>query len=63
MESIYRKTIEKLKDQLLEDISAAKTLKNVDILNIKYLARQGEINQLFKTLPLKGNPEIGKAIN
>lgn len=48
---------------LSTDLDAVGDAKSLDTLEIKYLGRQGEINKLFRELPLKENPNIGKAIN
>jgi phenylalanyl-tRNA synthetase alpha chain len=63
MANNYKKTIEDIKKQLLKDLSGVKTTKSIEPVDIKYLGRQGEINQLFKTLPIKEDPRLGKAIN
>lgn len=55
--------IKDIQKNLDTDLKQAKDAKAVDIIRIKYLGRQGEINSLFKTLPVKDNPEIGKQIN
>jgi phenylalanyl-tRNA synthetase alpha chain len=59
----YKNTIEKIKSNLIEDISKCSTVGEIEQLNVKYLGRQGEINKLFKSLPIKENPKIGKDIN
>ena len=59
----YREIIEKVKSSFIEDISKANTVDELDLLDIKYLGRQGEINKLFKSLPIKENPLVGKEIN
>ena len=63
MPTDYKETIEKVKSSLIEDISKTITVNDLKLLDIKYLGRQGEINQLFKSLPVKDNPLIGKGIN
>ncbi len=63
MANDYKETIEKVKSNLIEDISKCSTVKELELLDIKYLGRQGEVNKLFKSLPIKENPLIGKEIN
>jgi phenylalanyl-tRNA synthetase alpha chain len=63
MATDYKITIEKVKSNLIEDISKVGTVNDLKLLDIKYLGRQGEVNQLFKSLPIKENPLIGKDIN
>ena len=63
MANNYQETIEAVKSTLLQDLSGVKTTKDLEQMDIKYLGRQGEVNQLFKTLPIKDDPEIGKSIN
>lgn len=59
----YHKTIAGVKNQLSKDIAGVKTAKDTESIDVKYLGRQGEVNQLFKSLPIKEDPRIGKAIN
>ena len=59
----YKETIEEIKKRFSKDLSGVNTVKDLELLEVKYLGRQGEINLLFKTLPLKDDPRIGKAIN
>lgn len=56
-------TIEDIKKRLKEDISGIDSTRELELLDIKYLGRQGEINKLFKTLPIKEDPRIGREIN
>lgn len=63
MDTSYKETIAKIKKALVADLTKVSSTKDLEPLNIKYLGRQGEINQLFKSLPLKDNPSIGKDIN
>jgi len=63
MANNYKVTIEKIKSNLIEDISKCSTVNELELLDIKYLGRQGEVNKLFKSLPIKENPLIGKEIN
>jgi len=59
----YKNTIDGIQKNLLEDLARIKNAEEQNLLEIKYLGRNGEINKLFKSLPVKENPEIGKAIN
>lgn len=63
MDQNLKTTLEDIKKRFLKELSSVSNIDEINLLEIKYLGRQGEINQLFKTLPIKGNPEIGKAIN
>jgi len=63
MANNHKNIIEKVKSNLIEDISKCSTVKELELLDIKYLGRQGEVNKLFKSLPIKENPLIGKDIN
>lgn len=63
MATEYKETIEKIKSSLIEDISKCSKVSELQLLETKYLGRQGEVNALFKSLPLKENPQIGKDIN
>ncbi len=55
--------IGKIKAGLTQDLSATASQERLDSLKIKYLGRQGLVNSLFKTLPIKTDPKIGKQIN
>ncbi len=59
----YKETIREVKKSLSRDLSKVKTADDLEQINIKYLGRQGEVNLLFKTLPIKDDSNIGKAIN
>ena len=63
MATNYKESIKEIGRSLKKELSGINTAKELDLLEIKYLGRQGEVNQLFKALPLKENPKIGKAIN
>jgi phenylalanyl-tRNA synthetase alpha chain len=63
MATSYTETIEKVKLSLIEDISHSATVGELKLLEVKYLGRQGEVNKLFKSFPIKDNPLIGKEIN
>ncbi len=60
---INLKEIIEIEKELEKDLPGALTTSDIDSLNIKYLGRQGKINTLFKTLPIKSDPQIGKKIN
>lgn len=55
--------IEKVKSGLDSDLLAVITIEDIDRLNSKYLGKQGAINALFKTLPVKIDPQLGQQIN
>ncbi len=57
------KEIIEIEKELENDLPEAASTGDIDELNIKYLGRQGKINTLFKTLPIKSDPQIGKKIN
>ncbi len=63
MDQSTENRIKSVLDSLEGELNQAKNTKALDDLKIKYLGRQGEINKLFKELPIKENPQIGKAIN
>lgn len=63
MATNYKGTIEDSKKRLAQALSDVNTTKDLEQINIKYLGRQGEINKLFRALPIKEDPVIGKAIN
>jgi phenylalanyl-tRNA synthetase alpha chain len=63
MSTNHKKILNDTRKRLVQGLLSVKSINEIDDLNTKFLGRQGEVNQLFKTLPLKGNPEIGKAIN
>ncbi len=63
MATNYKDTIKEVKTSLKKDLGKTSTVKDLELLKIKYLGRQGELNKLFKSLPLKENPQIGKEIN
>jgi len=54
--------IDKTKKDFDQDLSSV-VQDQLNALKVKYLGRQGLINTLFKTLPVKDTPEIGKQIN
>ena len=56
-------TIITVSRDLQTDIENVTSLVDLDSVKIKYLGRQGLINSLFKSLPVKTNPQIGKEIN
>lgn len=55
--------IESIKTELEKALSDVAGLGDLENVRIQYLGRQGEINQLFKTLPIKEDPALGKKIN
>jgi len=55
--------LNQIKQDLNQDLQKIHTEQAFDDCKTKYLGRQGVLNQLFKTLPIKDNPEIPKAIN
>lgn len=57
------KEIIAIETDLGKDLATATSTVSIDEINIKYLGRQGKINTLFKTLPIKSDPFIGKQIN
>jgi phenylalanyl-tRNA synthetase alpha chain len=63
MDTGENKTISVIQDKLEKELNLVKNIEEIDALNIKYLGRQGEINTLFKTLPIKEDPRLGKQIN
>jgi len=53
-----------LLDQLFDiHIKTVNSLKDLDSLNIKYLGKNGQINQLFKKVPSQQKPILGPRIN
>ena len=63
MATNYTENIEVVKKSLLVDLAGTNKPTDLELLEIKYLGRQGELNKLFKTLPLKEDPHLGKALN
>ncbi len=63
MDNVYSKDLDQLKKDFEIDSLQANSPKNVETLRVTYLGRQGKINQLFKTYPPKGNPQLGKDVN
>lgn len=63
MASNYKKIVGEISKKFLSDLKNAKDKSQLDVIEIKYLGRHGEINQLFRSLPLKEDPQIGKSIN
>lgn len=63
MDQSTENRINSILEHLISDLSTTETLENLEKTEIQYLGRQGEINKLFKELPIKENPLIGKAIN
>lgn len=63
MDTTHQKSILELEKNFSKQIKNIKDADSLEVLRAKYLGRQGEINALFKSLPLKGNPQIGKSLN
>src|SRR5258706_16460660 len=63
MDTSHTKTIIELKKKFTEDVNSAKNIGALMLLHTEYLGRQGKINSLFKSIPIKENPQIGKQIN
>lgn len=55
--------INTVKTGLKTSVSAVKNVKQLDEVRIDYLGRKGKINGLFRTLPIKEDPKLGKKIN
>jgi phenylalanyl-tRNA synthetase alpha chain len=55
--------IEKIESELKKDLKDSLSSSDVDRLRTKYLGKQGKVNILFKTLPIKTDPKIGRQIN
>jgi len=57
------KEIADIQKQLKADLKDSLSPGELDQLSTKYLGKQGLINTLFKTLPVKSDPKIGQEIN
>ncbi|EKD52570.1 MAG: hypothetical protein ACD_61C00302G0002 [uncultured bacterium] len=57
------KEIEEIESELKKDLKDSLSSADVDRLSTKYLGKQGKVNILFKTLPIKTDPQIGRQIN
>ncbi len=57
------KELDEIKEELKIDLNAVATPEGLDLIDTKFLGKQGKINQLFKTLPIKTDPKLGKQIN
>lgn len=55
--------ITKIQEALVLDVPKVTTPAELDRLSTKYLGKQGLVNTLFKTLPVRSDPKIGQAIN
>lgn len=55
--------IETTKKNFLTDLKKSRDLESLKTLVTSYLGRQGEINRLFKTLPIKTETTLAKQIN
>jgi phenylalanyl-tRNA synthetase alpha chain len=60
---INLKEIVEIQKEYESDLKSSSTPESVDLLATKYLGKQGLINTLFKTLPVKTDPGIGQQIN
>ena len=49
--------------EFTQDLKTSSLSDEIDSLNLKYLGRQGKVNSLFKSLPIKSDPKIGQQIN
>lgn len=63
MANNYLSLISTKKKNLTKEVASLTNTSELEELKIKYLGRQGEINSLFKILPIKENPEIAKEVN
>lgn len=63
MDTSYQKTIADIQKIFDQELSQINNVTACDVLNTKYLGRQGEVNLLFKKLPIKDNPQLGQQIN
>ncbi len=63
MDQSYKKDLLQISKLFADQIGSIKTLPELDKLRLDYLGKQGKINNLFKTYPPKGNPELGKDAN
>ena len=63
MDINHDKIISEIQENLKKDLDQSSDINSIEQIKIKYLGRQGEVNKLFKTLPVKESPEIGKKIN
>ncbi|OGD83995.1 phenylalanine--tRNA ligase subunit alpha [Candidatus Collierbacteria bacterium RIFOXYD1_FULL_40_9] len=59
----YQEELEKIANQFEVDLKSATTFDDLNNIEIKYLGRQGFINNFLKIYPPKGNPELGKDVN
>lgn len=50
-------------NQFNNNLASVKDNQSLVSVESKYLGRQGEVNKLFRELPIKENPQIGKQIN
>lgn len=57
------KEIDDIKKELASDLKKPASISDVDMLKTKYLGKQGKVNLLFKTLPVKTDRQIGQQIN
>ena len=57
------KIIDDTKSNAQSALSSIESLEALELVRQKYLGGKGEINNLFKTLPIKGDPSIGRRLN
>lgn len=55
--------IQALQAELLSDLEPSLSAPEIDLLHTKYLGKHGQINLLFKSLPVKTDPGVGRQIN
>ncbi len=63
MDQVYKKDLLQIDKSFTDQILSVKTLPELDKLKTEFLGKQGKINNLFKTYPPKGNPQLGKDAN
>lgn len=59
----HQNAIKEILKDLKNDLKISTQIAEIKEIEIKYLGRQGKINQLFKDYPPKDNPQIGIDIN
>ena len=55
--------IQTVQKEFTSDLKQVTCLAQVDLLSTRYLGKHGQINTLFKTLPIKSDPQTGRKIN
>lgn len=63
MAQSYKQELAKIEESFNQKIITVYNLNDLDLLRLEYLGRQGQLNNLFKAFPPKGNPEMGKDTN